>query len=51
MYTINTIKSLNRQYRKNTKTKAVFPADMSLMKCLYLSTKNITKKWTARYPN
>ena len=46
MYTTNTIESLNRQFRKYTKTKAVFPTDDSLMKCLYLATKNITKKWT-----
>ena len=51
MYTMNTIESLNRQFRKYTKTKSVFPTDMSLLKCLYLSTKNITKKWTAPYQN
>ena len=51
MYTTNTIESLNRQFRKYTKTKSVFPTDMSLLKCLYLSTKNITKKWTAPYQN
>lgn len=51
MYTTNTIESLNRQYRKYTKTKSVFPTDMSLMKCLYLSTKNISKKWTMPYRN
>ena len=49
MYTTNTIESLNRQFRKYTKTKAVFSTDDSLMKCLYLATKNITKKWTTRY--
>lgn len=42
MYTTNTIESLNRQFRKYTKTIAVFPTDDSLMKCLYLATKNIT---------
>lgn len=51
MYTTNTIESLNRQYRKYTKVKSVFPTDMSLLKCLYLSTKNITKKWTQPYRN
>ena len=51
MYTTNTIESLNRQFRKYTKTKAVFPSDMSLMKCLYLSTINIAKKWTQPYRN
>ena len=49
MYTTNTIESLNRQFRKFTKTKSVFPTDMSLLKCLYLSTKNITKKWDQAY--
>ena len=51
MYTTNTIESLNRQFRKYTKTKSVFPTDMSLLKCLYLSVKNISKKWTAPYQN
>lgn len=37
MYTTNTVESLNRQFRKYTKTKSVFPTDMSLIKCLYLS--------------
>ena len=43
MYTTNTIESLNKKYRKFTKTKSVFPTDMTLLK--YLSTKNIAKKW------
>lgn len=51
MYTTNTIESLNRQFRKYTKTKSVFPTDMSLLKCLYLSTRNIEKKWTQPYRN
>ena len=41
----NTIENLNRQFRKFPKTKSVFPTDMSLLKCLYLVTKNISKKW------
>lgn len=51
MYTTNTIESLNRQFRKYTKTKSVFPTDMSLLKCLYLSMKGITRKWTTSYQN
>lgn len=51
MYTTNAIESLNRSYRKYTKTKGVFPTDDSLMKCLYLATKNVEKKWITRYPN
>ncbi len=49
IYTTNIIESLNRQYRKVTKTKSVFPSDESLEKILYLATKNISKKWTRRY--
>lgn len=51
MYTTNTIESLNRQFRKFTKTKSVFPTDMSSLKCLYLSTRNISKKWDQAYRN
>ena len=40
MYTTNAIESLNRSYRKYTKTKGVFTSDNSLMKCLFLATKN-----------
>ena len=49
MYTTNIIEGLNRQYRKVTKTKGVFPSDQSLEKMLYLASENITKKWTQRY--
>jgi transposase-like protein len=51
MYTTNIIENLNRQYRKVTKGKPIFPTDMSLMKALYLATENATKKWTSRYRN
>ena len=49
MYTTNIIESLNRQYRKVTKTKSVFPNDQSLEKMLYLASENIARKWTRRY--
>ena len=49
--TTNIIEGLNRQYRKVTKTKSVFPSDMSLEKMLYLASRNITQKWTQRYRN
>lgn len=51
MRTTNIIESVNRQYRKATKTKSVFPNDQSLEKMLYLATQNIEKKWTQRYRN
>lgn len=49
MYTTNIIEGLNRQYRKVTKTKSVFPSDTSLEKMLYLASGNVIKKWTQRY--
>ena len=48
IYTTNTIEGFNRQLRKVTKSKAVFPTDDSLLKTLYLATVDITKKWTGR---
>lgn len=48
IYTTNAIESFNRQLRKVTKSKSVFPTDDSLMKMLYLSMIDITKKWTMR---
>ncbi len=44
MYTTNIIENLNRQYRKVTKGKPIFPTDTSLMKSLYLATENATKE-------
>lgn len=51
IYTTNIIEGVNRQFRKVTKTKSVFPSDTSLEKMLYLATKNVIKKWTQRYRN
>jgi putative transposase len=48
IYTTNTIEGFNRQLRKVTKSKSVFPTDDSLLKTLYLAMMDITKKWTGR---
>ena len=48
IYTTNTIEGFNRQLRKVTKSKTVFPSDDSLFKMLYLATQDIMKKWTGR---
>ena len=48
IYTTNAIEGFNRQLRKVTKSKSVFPTDESLFKMLYLAMKDITKKWTGR---
>lgn len=46
IYTTNAIEGFNRQLRKVTKAKTVFPSDDSLLKMLYLATVDITKKWS-----
>ena len=48
IYITNTIEGFNRQLRKVTKSKSVFPTDDSLLKMLYLAMMDITKKWTGR---
>ena len=48
IYTTNTIEGFNRQLKKVTKAKSVFPTDDSFFKMLYLAMKDITKKWTGR---
>jgi putative transposase len=51
IYTTNALEGFNRQLRKFTKTKTVFPTDDSLRKSLFLSTENIMKKWTSPTQN
>ncbi len=46
IYTTNAIESLNSCYRRLNKQRSVFPSDTALLKALYLSTNEITKKWT-----
>jgi len=48
IYTTNAIEGFNRQLRKVTKNRSVFPSDESLLKMLYLATMDITRKWTGR---
>lgn len=45
IYTTNSIENFNRQLRKVTKSKTIFPTDDSLFKMLYLATMDITQKW------
>ena len=44
IYTTNAIEGFNRQLRKVTKVKSIFPTDDSLLKMLYLAMMDITKK-------
>jgi putative transposase len=46
IYTTNAVEAYHRMVRKFTKTKAIFPTDDSIRKVVYLSVKEITKKWT-----
>ena len=48
IYTTNSIENFNRQLRKVTKAKTIFPTDDSLFKSLYLAMMDATKKWTGR---
>ena len=51
IYKKNSIENFNRQLRKYTKTKSSYPTDDSLSKSIYLSIKEITKKWTGKVQN
>ena len=45
IYTTNIIESFHSQLRKVTKSKRVFPSDMSLFKLLYLVQENLKASW------
>lgn len=51
IYTTNTIEGYNRQLRKVTKNKSLFPTAKSIRKLLYLAHQDIAKKWTMPIPN
>ena len=51
IYTTNAIESLNASYRKLNRQRSVFPSDQALLKALYLSTFEATKKWTVPLKN
>ena len=51
IYTTNAIESLNSTYRKLNRQRSVFPSDTALLKALYLSTFEATKKWTMQIHN
>lgn len=48
IYTTNSIESFNRQLRKVTKNKSIFPNDFSLVKSLYLAMIDASSKWSSR---
>jgi putative transposase len=46
IYTTNAVEGYHRMVRKYTKSKAIFPTDDSIRKVVYLSVKEISKKWS-----
>lgn len=48
MYTTNMIENVNRNVRKFTKTKTMFPDDDAVIKSVYLALQHMTKKWTRK---
>ena len=51
IYTTNAMENFNRQLRKVTKSKSIFPSDTALSKSLYLAMLDSTSKWTSRIRN
>ena len=48
IYTTNSIENFNRQLRKVTENKTIFPSDYALQKSLYLAMVDASSKWTSR---
>ena len=51
IYTTNAMENFNRQLRKVTKSKSIFPNDFALSKRLYLAMIDASQKWTSRIRN
>ena len=51
IYTTNIIEGYNRQLRKVSKNRGVFPSDIAIRKLLWLAHRDIAKKWTMPIPN
>ncbi|PIS22312.1 hypothetical protein COT50_02505 [candidate division WWE3 bacterium CG08_land_8_20_14_0_20_41_10] len=51
MYTTNSVESYHRVLRKYTKTKSVFPSELSALKTLYLASEGILRRWDKQVAN
>lgn len=51
IYTTNVIENLNRNVRKFTKNKTMFPTDEAVIKAVYLAVQNVSKIWTINIRN
>jgi len=46
IYTTNAVETMNYQLRKVTKNRSAFSTDDAILKILYLTIRNVSKKWT-----
>jgi len=46
IYTTNAVEAYHRMVRKFTKSKSIFPTDDSIRKVVFMSAREIAKKWT-----
>ncbi|GHU68298.1 IS256 family transposase [Clostridia bacterium] len=51
IYTTNAVEGFHRQLRKFTKTRTIFPTDDAIKKAVYLSVREISRKWTVTLRN
>jgi transposase-like protein len=51
IYTTNMIENLNRNVRKFTKNKTMFPDDSAVIKAVYLAVQHVSKLWTRTLSN
>jgi putative transposase len=51
IYTTNAVEGFHRMLRKYTKTKTIYPTDEAVRKSVYLSVKEISKKWSYAVQN
>jgi len=51
IYTTNIIENLNRNIRKYTKTKSMFPNDDAVRKAVYLAVQHASFKWRKQIPH
>jgi len=51
IYTTNILEGYNRMIRKVTKTRSNFPTEESILKIMYLATRDIERKWTMSLQN
>jgi transposase-like protein len=51
IYTTNMIENLNRNVRKFTKNKTMFPDDKAVIKAVYLAVQHVSKLWSSAIHN